>query len=279
MVTIVSRYLRMGGAWRIPVLALALSGCLSSARPVEPARVEPVASAQRALVPLESGFLSDYAVLMPTGQYPDLRIYRDANAQTSYRKLLFHPVEIWRSADRRLEDIPEEDLQYLADALYRSVESRLRRNFQLVRKPAPGVLEIRMAFTLVTKNPSPVDFFATEVPVEKLPPRSGRLDPNTRKFLRACAMEAEFAETTAASASSIGKPGPPTSKVVRAAVFDRRRGSETSKGAVAKWEDVQSVFERWGALIDQRLLSQSAAANTAPKKNVSARQVSSRKQR
>jgi len=200
------------------------------------------------VVPVESGFLSDYSQLTPSDQFASLLMYREGSHKGGYRKLLFRPVEVWRGADRRLEDVPEEDLQYLADALYDAIATRLSRSFEMVSKPGPGVLEIHMAFTLVTDPHSSVDFFSTAVPVRDLTPRQGPLAEATRTFLHDSALEVEFLEVGPA------KPGSKRpQKTTLAAFFDKRRGSETPKGTVESWQDVSAMFAKWAGVLDERL--------------------------
>ncbi|MFN2427917.1 MAG: DUF3313 family protein, partial [Candidatus Binatia bacterium] len=119
-------------------------------------------------MPVESGFLSDYSKLRASEQFAAMKFYRDDSRQGGYRKLLFRPVGVWRGADRRLEDVSEEDLQYLADALYQAMHKRLSASFEMTEKPGPGVLEISLGFTLVTDPESSIDFFSTTVPVKDL---------------------------------------------------------------------------------------------------------------
>lgn len=203
---------------------------------------------QTSALPIESGFLSDYSRLRPTEQFASLLMYRDDSRKGGYRKLLFRPVEVWRGADRRLEDVPEEDLQYLADALYDAIAQRLGKSFEMVTAPGSGVLEIHMAFTLVTDPEASLDFFSTAVPVRDLTPRTGTLAEGTRAFVRDSALEVEFLEVQPT------KPGESRiSKTTRAAFFDRRRGAETPKGTVGSWEDVEAVFEKWAGVLDERL--------------------------
>ncbi len=203
--------------------------------------------------PIESGFLGDYSRLQATEQFPDLKLYRDVSGKTGYRRIHFRPVAIWRESDKRLEDVSEEDLQYLADALYQAMLARLSQSFEMVTKPEAGALEISLAFTLVT-NPDAkkIDFFSTEVPVKDLSRREGPLVAGTRRFVRDCALEAEFSEIVSAEKPKKGERRP---KKIRAAVFDARRGGNTPKGTVASWEDVHAVFERWSGLLDERLES------------------------
>ncbi len=239
------------GVWALLALWVGAAGCAVGAGKADPETVKgdaATALAQPSIVPIESGFLSDYSRLRPTEQFASLLMYRDDSRKGGYRKLLFRPVEVWRGADHRLEDVPEEDMQYLADALYDAIAQRLGKSFEMVTAPGPGVLEIHMAFTLVTDPESSLDFFSTAVPVRDLVRRSGTLAEGTRRFVRDCALEVEFLEAQPKTPGAAR-----TSKTTRAAFFDRRRGAETPKGTVESWEDVEAVFEKWAAVLDERL--------------------------
>jgi len=199
---------------------------------------------------VESGFLSDYAKLAPSEQFPDLRFYRDESHRTGYRRILFRPVEVWRGADKLLTDVPEEDLQFLADSFYQAVRGRLAGSFEIVDAPGKGVLEIQLALTLVTDPSSSVDFYSTAIPAKDVTPRSGALSPATRAFVRACALEAEMSEQDGSKPQGKKHRAPRT---VRAAIYDVRRGDQSPKGNVATWEDVRGVFDRWAGVLDERL--------------------------
>jgi hypothetical protein len=239
----------------VAALALAVMSAIAAGCAV-PHTVIPSAPAEEAgpgPVPIESGFLADYSLLETTDKFPDLKLYRDLSRKSGYRRILFRPVQIWRASDKRLEDVSEEDLQYLADALYKAMQTRLARSFEMVTEPEPGVLEISLAFTLVTKpDTRKIDYFSTEVPVKDLSRREGPLVAGTRRFVRDCALEAEFTEALSAEKPKRGERRP---RKIRAAVFDVRRGGDTAKGTVNTWEDVHAVFERWAGLLDERLES------------------------
>ncbi len=200
-------------------------------------------------VPVESGFLTDYAKLKPSEQFPALRIWRDDARTGGYRRLHVRPVEVWRGADKRLEDVSEEDLQYLADALYRAIRERLSKSFEIVEQPAAGVLDIHLGFTLVTEPDQKIDFFSTAVPVRNISRREGPLLDGTRRFVRDCALEIEFSELDRSAPVVRGK----SRRSVRAAFFDARRDGDTPKGTVNTWEDVHAVFAKWAGVLDERL--------------------------
>jgi len=232
------------------VIVASLCGCSAAQRGT--AVTAEAAAPPPAPAAVESGFLSDYSKLQASEQFAALRFYRDDSRKNGYRKLLFRPVEVWRGSDRILEDVPEEDLQYLADALYKAINRRLASSFEMVNSPGPGVLEIHLGLTLVTDPDSPVDFFSTAVPVLELSPQQGAMAPATARFVRDCALEAEFDEVAAAAPAA---PRRKPAQTMRAAFFDTRRGADTPKGNVQSWEEVHAVFERWAALLDERLSS------------------------
>src|SRR5205085_11263340 len=132
-----------------------------------------------------------------------------------------------------------------------------------VSEPGPGVLEIRLALTLVFDPAKPIDFFSTVVPVPDTGAHSGKLTQATRRFVQDCALEAEFSESAPVvaaksvhgkSAISAQRPGH-VKRAVRAAFFDARRGADTPKAAAATWEDLGAVFARWSEFLDGQLVA------------------------
>ncbi|HEY2773063.1 MAG TPA: DUF3313 domain-containing protein [Candidatus Binatia bacterium] len=230
------------------VTAMSWYGCSAVTNQHEQVALPPPPAS---VTPAESGFLTDYSALRASEQFASLRFFRDDAARRGFHKLLLRPVDVWRGSDHRLDDIPDEDLQSIADSFSRAVSSALGRDFQMVTQPGPGVLEIHLGLTLVADPASHIDAFSTNEPAADAAPRSGKLADATGRFLRECAFEAEFSEAT-----PVKRPAPETPKVrheVRMAVFDARRGAETPKGNVQTWEDVDAVFAKWGAFLDERL--------------------------
>lgn len=208
------------------------------------------------LAAVQSGFLTNYSKLVPSREFADIRVFRDdAAVKEGFRKVLFRPVQVWRGADRRLDDIPDSDLQYLADAFYRAMIQPLRDDFEIADKPGPGVLEISMAFTLVLVPNQAVDYFSADVPVPQELDRPLPMSAATQHFIRDCAMEMEFAEARPAAAGKAGAKAAKSKRVVRAAFLDDRRASETPKGTVKTWADLDNVLAKWSQGLDDQLQS------------------------
>jgi hypothetical protein len=205
---------------------LLLTGC-SAARPRETG-------------PVDSGFLRDYSRLRPTERWPSLLVYRDIDAGTPrYSSIRFEPISIWREAIEGAAAISDEDLQYVADALYQALRRRFESSFTLVDAPAPGTLEVNLALTRVTNAKARIEFFSTAVPAVNVQPRSGTLDPALRDFLHKVVIEGEFIDSD--------------SGTIRAAIVDRRSPDETARGHVETWEEVQNLFDRLAERLHERL--------------------------
>lgn len=190
--------------------------------------------------PVDSGFLRDYSRLTPTERWPSLLVYRDIDAGTPrYSSIRFEPISVWREAAEGAAPISDDDLQYVADALYQALRRRFETSFTLVDTPAPGTLEVNLALTSVTNAKARIEFFSTTVPAVDVQPRSGALNPALRDFLRTVVIEGEFIDSE--------------SGTTRAAIVDRRNPDETARGHVETWEEVQTLFDRLAERLHERL--------------------------
>src|SRR5215470_16588726 len=95
-----------------------------------------------------SGFLDDYSLLRKGGPDELALVYRNPEARwTSYDKVLFEPVTLWRSGRKSLDPVPEGDLLRLVADLEAAVRRRLGGGFSLVDQPEAGTMRIRLAIT------------------------------------------------------------------------------------------------------------------------------------
>jgi hypothetical protein len=218
------------------LVALAAIGCGPHRAAAPPAAAAPREAAVAPASPAGpgSGFLDDYARLVPgVGDQPTF-VYRDPNAQWErYDRILFEPVAIWRSGKGSLSDVPQRDLERLASTLQRSVRSRLRRSFRLVKRPGPNVLRVRLALTVARADDPVLDVFTWAVP-PTAPPPQGPLAPATQRFVDAAAIEGEVSDAE--------------SGTVFAAGVDRRR-----RQALTTWAELEAASDRWAAWFAERL--------------------------
>ena len=91
-----------------------------------------------------------------------LLLYLNPNVDwASYDKVLFESVSIWHEEDSKMDDVPKDDLQRLANYLHTAIVTKLRADYEIVNKSGPGVLRIRMAITEAEKSKDVLDVFST----------------------------------------------------------------------------------------------------------------------
>jgi hypothetical protein len=121
--------------WRqitiVAALALVLTAC------AEPAK--------------NSGFLSNYSQLKPDPKIEGALAYRAPNLY-SYRKFLIDPVVVHFAPKAKGSAIEPTSLKELTDYFHDNAVKELSKSYQIVDKPGPGVLRVRLAITQISET-------------------------------------------------------------------------------------------------------------------------------
>ena len=175
-----------------------------------------------------SGFLDDYSLLRPGGPGDLPLVYRNPKAQwTAYRKVILEPVTLWRSGAHSLDAIGERDLLHLVSDFETAARRRLGRGFELVEKPSPGTLLLRLAIT-EARAADPVLDVLTATGDDESRRLEGDLPSEMRRFIESAAIEGEIrdAETNAILVQGI----------------DRRRGNAPP---IETWQQLDGALQSW----------------------------------
>jgi uncharacterized protein DUF3313 len=184
-----------------------------------------------------SGFLDDYSLLRPGGPDEVALVYRNPDARwSSYRKVLFEPVTLWRSGRHSLDPVPEGDLLRLVTDLEAAVRRRLGGGFELVEEPGADVMRIRLAITEARATDPILDVLRAHGGGD-VTAGDGALHPETRKFIESAQIEGEIRDARTDQLLSAG--------------IDRRR----QKGAmpIDTWAQVDRAIDSWAARMCARL--------------------------
>ena len=107
-------------------------------------------TASDARLDTRSGFLTDYARLAPVQGGDGIRCWRQANANwRGYDKILITRMQVTLKPGQ-VKSIDPTDLKALLDYFHGALVKDLRPQFQVVDKPGPGVLVMRIALTDLT---------------------------------------------------------------------------------------------------------------------------------
>lgn len=208
-------------------LALGVAGCAPThqARSVTPA-----------------GFLGDYSQLKPGKEGEALLVYRDQSAPwRKYDKMLIEPITMWANAAKSgiLMDVPADEQQVLIDYLDASLRHALGRDYQLVDRPGPTVLRLRVAITEAEGSTVPLDLASTVIPQLRSLSLLKRIATGTDMFVGKAGIEGELQDSL-------------SDKRLAAAV-DRRVGQKSVQGAGRSWADVETSFDEWAEQLRARL--------------------------
>jgi hypothetical protein len=194
-----------------------------------------------------SGFLDDYSILRPGGPDEVALVYRDPDAVwTSYDKVMFEPVTLWRSGEKSLDPVPERDLLRLIADLEGAVRRRLGDGFELVEQAGPGVLRIRLAITDARASDPVLDVLRGRGPGD-VTPGNGPVDPETRRFIEAAQIEGEIRDAG-------------TDRLLAAGVDRRRREGGFP---IDTWADVDRALDFWAERVCARLEARTRGRTSA----------------
>jgi Protein of unknown function (DUF3313) len=196
-----------------------------------------------------SGFLDDYSLLRPGEPGEVAWVYRSPDANwTAYDKVLFEPVTLWRSGRNTLAAVPEGDLLRLIADLQTAVRRRLGDGFELVDRPQPGTMRIRLAITEARASDPVLDVLRGRGDGEATQ-GTGPLHPETRRFIEKAQIEGEIRDAG-------------TDRLLAAGVDRRRR-----KGAlpIGTWAEVDRALDFWAQRVCGRLEARTRGGRVEPR--------------
>jgi hypothetical protein len=187
-----------------------------------------------------SGFLKNYSQLMKgSGERAQLFYINRYVNFAAYNKVMIEPVTIWHSSSSDLSGVPVDELQRMADYLYKATIKELGSILTIVERPGPGVMRVRMAITAARGSNVPMDIVTNVLPPAIAIDWGKKLATGTHAFVGKAAIEAEVLDSL--------------SYVRLAAAVDERAGGKTFEGKTSKWSDVQESFDYWANRFKVRL--------------------------
>lgn len=96
--------------------------------------------------PARSGFLSDYERLRPVKGVEGAQAWRRDNVEwKKYSKVLIERMQLYLKQEGERKPIDATDLKLLTEAFYEALVAELKPNAEIVDKPGPDVLRVRIA--------------------------------------------------------------------------------------------------------------------------------------
>jgi hypothetical protein len=194
-----------------------------------------------------SGFLEDYSILSPRegSDGAALRFIKPGARLGRFERLLIERVIVYYGVGTGLHDIPEQDLETLANHLYSALVRHLGADYPLVERPVvqhrgaqypvveqpgPDVLRVQVALTEAQPSDVVINAVSSALPIRPLSDLK-QLTTGTQAFVGTAGIEAKIVD--AASGELL------------AAAVDRRQGGKRLEDAQGGWGDVLAAFDFW----------------------------------
>lgn len=188
------------------------------------------------------GFLKDLYPVMSEGDEnagESLLIYKNLKVALlpphTYTKIMLDPVLIFRGPATKMNGIPQDQAQLMADTFYALIYQEVSKDYEMVDKPGPNTLRAQVAITHLEESWPMLDVVST-IPAPMNALAAGSLLKNVATGKPAFAGEAVIeAKVTDAQ----------TGEVLRA-VVDRRVGKKKlDADSFNSWSDVYESLRYW----------------------------------
>jgi hypothetical protein len=191
------------------------------------------ASAQK-----NAGFLTDYSKLKPVDGIDGTLRYIDTSANLRpYNKVMIDPVQIFTNPNPEYQGLQPDALKRMTDAFQSAFVGALVGGYQVVNKPGPDVMRIRLAITGV--QPTRPELGVSDfIPIKAI-----------FNVARNVAGEAPKVVEISAEIEVLD----PSGRVVGAAVSTRKGDKTLVQGEKITWKDLQAIVDVWGKNMRQHL--------------------------
>jgi hypothetical protein len=187
-----------------------------------------------------SGFLGDYSQLKPGGPGKVAWAYYAPGFSVSqFNKVMVDPPEAWVSQEQRAK-MGEENVSYLLTSLDTAMRDSLGAKWELVDRPAAGVLRIRLAISNATSATGALTPFTRIVPFGLI--TSLGVNEATGNYLNVGAVNGEMEVVDGGTGKRL------------AAFVDRREGTGSIGSAFTDWGDVVDACHFWSDRLANRLV-------------------------
>lgn len=250
-----NRLKRLAPVGVLGCLVLLLFGGCSSSKPETPGSSSPDSKANQERI------LSRYDLLKPIKGVDGAKSWRTAGTDwKKYDKVLIERIKVYIKEDSKEKGIDPTDLKMLTDYFYEALKKELTPIVQIVDKPGPDVLGVRIAIIDLKPTDAALSVAGTLIPYGFVAEAasgvaSGRPAGST-PYLGECGIEVQFIDGS-------------TGKIVAEftdTIIGKKYDLETSGGginAAKKWADgyfdsfttwnyAKDAFNLWASLFKQR---------------------------
>lgn len=186
----------------------------------------------------QTGFLGDYSQLQPGADDQAALLYIKPGANfKGYSKLMFERVAVVLSDKAESRTLDPAILQEMTDYYQNALFAAVKNDFEIVDKPGPDVLRVRVAITELQPSNPVANTMSSIVPVGIVVAGATKAVSDENLGTGEAGTEFELLDST-------------TGERLAAAVDRRQGGKAAFRG---KWDDTKDAFDYWAKRFNTRL--------------------------
>jgi hypothetical protein len=186
----------------------------------------------------QTGFLKNYSQLQPGTKDQMLLVYINPNARWSqYTKVMIEPVTFWGDSS---SNVSAQDQQQLCSYYYKKLNDDLSQKFEIVDRPGPDVMTVRVALTDPTAATPVMRSVSVVIPQARLLNSVANLSTGSYAFVGSAQSEGEVLDSL-------------TGERLAAAVDKRSGGLSIKNANVWQWGDAENAMDYWAQRMADRL--------------------------
>lgn len=186
----------------------------------------------------KTGFLGDYSMLQPGGEDRAALVY--VNPKTDfklYNKIMFDRVFVSLADNAKHKEIDPALMTELAVYYQNALMKAVKDGYQIVDKPGPDVLRVRVVITGVRPSNPVSNTMSSIIPVGLVVSGATKAISGDNLGTGEAATEIEVVDSVSGDRL--------------AAAVDRRQGGKMAFRG--KWEDTRQAFDHWAKRFRERL--------------------------
>jgi len=193
-----------------------------------------------------SGFLGNYDDFKVINTETNAKVWikkphKDLSLLKGYKAIVFSPIEVWMDPESGYKGVDPNELKLITDYFLKQLHEKLSKNFEIVEKDGPNVLNLRIAITGVQKTRPKREVYDL-IPVKLV------WNAGSAVYRKAAGKHLDAYQATVEMEIRDTQSG---DRLV--AAIDKHSVNKTTEKGEDTWAPLQKVLDYWATIISDRL--------------------------
>lgn len=193
-----------------------------------------------------SGFLGNYDDFKVINPETNAKVWikkphKDLSLLQDYKAIVFSPIEVWMDPESGYQGVDPNELKLITDYFLQQLQEKLGKNFEIVEKDGPNVMNLRIAITGVQKT-------RPKREVYDLIPVKLAWNVGSAAYRKVAGKHLDAYQATVEMEIRDTQSG---DRLI--AAMDKHSVNKTTEKGEDTWAPLQTVLDYWSDIISDRL--------------------------